>query len=318
MARSTENASARERARQMQAAQAKKDKRASLLLPIIVVVLAVAMVVGLIFWVVTRDDEGASYTEGPAPSVANEYGGITLTSSTEIAEGDDVGTVDAEDVPDRDENGTAPRQEGEPPHLVIYTDPGCPACQQMEEAYGSTIAELLDQGLITAEFRSVQVVPSPTNYSARASNAFACMAEESPENYKSYLTYITATYAQDELSNEGLAQAAQEQYGADISQCIEDGTYRPFSSWTTEQASSTLAQMNVQFATPTVFVDDQNYGLDFMEALGEEIDAYAAEADVDVDGVDVDDDDVDTDAQTEADEDAVDDGDDEAGAEDDE
>ncbi|WP_146340802.1 thioredoxin domain-containing protein [Nesterenkonia sp. NBAIMH1] len=302
MARSTESADARERARKMQAEQAKKEKRSTLLLPVIVVVLAVAMVAGLVLWVVNRDDDDAAYTEGPAPSVANEYGGITLTSSTEVADGTDIGTVDAEDVPERDDNGTAPRQEGQAPHLVIYTDPGCPACQQMEETYGSTMAELLDQGLITAEFRSVQVVGSPTNYSARASNAFACMAEESPENYKDYLTDITATYAQDELSNEGLAQAAQERYDADISSCVEEGTYRPFGSWTTNQASDTLAQMGVQFATPTVFIDDQEYGLDFMEALGEEIDAYAAEAGDDVEA------DVDPDAETDAEQDEAEEG----------
>ncbi|WP_147103417.1 DsbA family protein [Nesterenkonia populi] len=321
MARSTESATARERARQMQADQAKKDKRASLLLPVIVVVLAVVLVAGMIFWAVSRDGDEVAFTEGPAPSVANEYGGISLTSSTEIEEGADLGTVDAESTPERDENGTAPREEGEPPHLVIYTDPGCPACQQMEQSYGSTIAELLDQGLITAEFRSVQVVGSPTNYSARASSAFACMAEESPESYKDYLTYITATYAQDELSNDGLAQVAQDQYGADISECIEDGTYRPFSSWTTNQAGETLAQMGVQFATPTVFIDDQDYGLDFMEALGEEIDAYSAEIGEDAEGIDIDDEDVDTDAQTEdeAEDDAVEaPEDDEEDAEDDE
>lgn len=63
MARSTESATARERARQMQADQAKKDKRASLLLPVIVVVLAVVLVAGMIFWAVSRDGDEVAFTE---------------------------------------------------------------------------------------------------------------------------------------------------------------------------------------------------------------------------------------------------------------
>ncbi|WP_022873597.1 DsbA family protein [Nesterenkonia alba] len=301
MARNTETSSARERARKLQQQQERRQKRASLVLPVIVTVLAVAVIGGLFWWVVAREGEGANYTEGPAPAVANEHGGITLTSSTEIAEGDDLGTIDADELPETDGIGTTPREEGEPPHVIIYTDPGCPVCQQMEEQYADTMAELVDDGLITLEYRTVAVVPSQSNYSFRANNAIACMAEESPENYKSYLTHITSTYAQAEADNETLAAVARNAYDVDISECIEEGTFRPFASYTHNVASEVAAsdeRFGGGLGTPSVFIDDsQNYGLDFIGPLLEAVGEYGEEI-----GEDLDADELEEEAEEDADE----------------
>lgn len=270
------SSSAREQARKLQQAQEKKQRNQSLLLRIGVVVLAVAVIAGLTMWVFMRGD-GENYTEGPAPAVATSQGGIKLTSSTEIAEGDDVGTVDAEDV--SAEGIGAPREAGEPPALTIFTDPNCPACANFEGAYQSLFAELLDEGLITLEYHSVNYLPSSSNYSNRAGNAFVCMAEESPENYKGYLSAITAEYQGQELDNDGLAQVASERFDADIASCIEDGTYRPFIAYATNLASAEGVQ-----GTPTIYLNDQERGpSDFLDPLLEEIQAYAEEEGIESD-----------------------------------
>lgn len=44
---------------------------------------------------------------------------------------------------------------------------------------------------------------------------------------------------------------AENDYGVDISECVEDGTYRAFVSYTTGMASA-----NSVTATPSIFVDD--------------------------------------------------------------
>ncbi|NDK32727.1 DsbA family protein [Nesterenkonia haasae] len=250
--------SAREQARKLQQEQERKQKMQSLLLRIGVVVVAVAVVVGLTLWVVNRGDNG-SYTEGPAPAAANEQGGFVLTSSFELVEGEDIGTVDAEDIgdvpaaesPEDMPVGVEPREEGEPPHVLIYTDAACPGCGSFESAYHQMLTEWVDAGAITLEYRSVQF--QPMAYSARAANAFACMAEDHPENYLSFLGSVTAERAQGaEYSNDELAARAQNDYGVDISDCVEDGDYRAFVSYTTD-----LASANSVTATPSIFVDGE-------------------------------------------------------------
>lgn len=263
MARST--ASAREQARKMQQEQERKQKVRSMALRLSVVVVALAVITGLSFWVFMRGG-GGSYTEGPAASAANEQGGFTLTSSTELTEGEDIGEVDSENLDGVETNdgsgpppGAEPRAEGEPPHVLIYTDAACPGCAGFEAQYHQQLAEWVDSGAITLEYRSVEFVAP---YSARAANAFACMAEESPENYQSFLGSTTAdrmNMDQDGISNEELAQRAQEQYGVDISDCVNNGDYRAFVNYTTAVAGA-----NGVNATPTIYVDDVHVE-EFME-----------------------------------------------------
>ncbi|WP_300343577.1 thioredoxin domain-containing protein [Nesterenkonia sp.] len=274
MAQST--GSAREQARRLQQQQERRQKTQSLLLRVGVVVLALVVVVGLTIWVMTRGG-GGNYTEGEAPAAANEQGGIVLTSSSELAEGDNLGQIDAEDPGEAETVGAGdlppgvePREEGEPPHVIIYTDAGCPHCGQLESAYHSMFAEWLDAGAITLEYRSLSFVAPP--YSQRTANAFACMAEEAPEHYQSYLGTVTAARADGstEYSNDELAELAQQNYGADISNCVSDGTYRAFAEYTTN-----LASQNGISGTPTIFVDDtaveqpMNVGEVILEAVGE-------------------------------------------------
>lgn len=248
-------AGAREQARKLQQEQERKQKTQSLLLRIGVVVVAVALVAAIAFVVLNREDNG-SYTEGPAPSVVNEQGGVVLTSSTELAEGDDLGTIDAETI---DESliadaqagetppGVEPREEGEPPHVVIYTDAACPGCGNFETQFHQILSEWLDAGAITMEYRSVNFLSS---YSVRAGNAFLCMAEEHPENYSSFLGNVTAERTQGaDYSNDELAARAESDYGVDISECISNGDYRAMMNY-----NGTLASENGVPGTPDVYV----------------------------------------------------------------
>lgn len=81
------NGSAREQARKLQQEQERKHKTQSLLLRIGVVVVSLVVVGALVFFAVLRPDDNESYTAGPAPSAANEQGGISLSSTSELEEG---------------------------------------------------------------------------------------------------------------------------------------------------------------------------------------------------------------------------------------
>lgn len=251
MARTSQNGSAREQARKMQQEQERKERMRSLLLRLGVVAVAVAVVVGLTFYVVNRGggDGGGQYTTGAAPSVANEEGGITLTSTTELADGDDLGEVSSDDVPGS--AGAVPggveTEEGEVPHVVIYSDPSCPSCQQFDAQNHEQIGQWLDAGEITVEYRLVNLV-NP-QYAQRANAASACVAESSPE---SYFDFLGQTTLGGEQSVDELVSAA-EGMGADISECMEDTTFHAFTGYTTSQA-----QTQESFSgTPTIFVDGE-------------------------------------------------------------
>ena len=282
MARTSQDGGAREQARKMQQEQERKERMRSLLLRLGVVAVAVAVVAALTLYVVNRggDDGGGQYTTGAAPSVANEEGGITLTSSTELAEGDDLGEVSSDDVPGGDGMvpGGVETEEGEVPHVVIYTDPSCPSCQQFDAENHEQIGQWLDAGEITAEYRSVNLV-NP-QYAQRANAASACVAEGSPESYFDFLGQATLG---GEQSVDQLVSAA-EGMGADISECMEDTTFHAFTGYTTTQA-----QTQESFrGTPTIFVDgEQLEGWQegaFTEAVNSAIEDHGGDADEDADG----------------------------------
>lgn len=160
------------------------------------------------------------------PSLAGDQGGFVLTSPSQIS----------------------PDGQTDAPHVVIYSDPACPACAQMEASFHSDLDQWLTEGAITVEYRSVAFV---SDYSHDAANAFACMAEESPENYFSYLGEVTAERVNvDELSEDELTERAG-RHGADIGQCITDGSFESFVTDTTETA---LEDGGIE-GTPTVIID---------------------------------------------------------------
>lgn len=271
MARTSQNGSAREQARKMQQEQERKERMRSLLLRLGVVVVAIAVVAGLTFYVVNREGGGGQYTTGPAPAAANEEGGFQLASTTELLDGEDLGEVSTDDIPGN--AGNVPdgvETEGEVPHVVIYTDPSCPSCQAFEAENHEQIGQWLDAGAITVEYRSVNIVGQ---YAQRANNAIACVAEESPENYFSFLGQ--ATYG-GEVSEDELVSIAGG-LGADISECVDEGTYRAFTGYTTAQAQ---AQDGFN-GTPTVYVDGELLGDwregGFAEAVNAAIEAHGGD-----------------------------------------
>ncbi|MGQ7787802.1 DsbA family protein [Nesterenkonia sp. PF2B19] len=298
----TSGGSARDQARRIQQEEEAKQRRTSVMLRVGVIVVALAVVVGLTFFIINQraGQERMTASEGPAPASANEQGGITLTSATEIIDGADLGTVDASDVPESETElpiGVEPGEEGEPPHLVVYADVNCVHCANFETEHGEQIKEWVDAGQITVEYRMVGFLDqnSTTNYSSRGANATVCMAEESPENYLDYLAEVVTHQPQGELSNDELVARA-EAYGADIESCVEGGTYRAFVTYTSRQASAQGVG-----GTPTVYLDDEDWStseMGFREFVESRI--GDADADEDADDEDADAEDADGDADDES------------------
>ncbi|MFC4398302.1 MULTISPECIES: DsbA family protein [Micrococcaceae] len=259
-------AEAREKARLIREAQAKKDKRNKLLIGwgIVAAVVVILVVVGLV--VAGNIQRNAPIADqGPTPANANAHGGVTLLANNQVAKTEPA-TVDAASLGDAPKTPpaevVAPGAEaeaGKPVKVVLYVDFICPVCKDFETRYNDQLTSLRNDGKITVEYRPLGFLDSrsTTNYSSRAANAAACVANTAPEKYADY---FNALYAQQPaegsagLSDNDLKKMASDM-GVDINSCVDDKTYRPFVKFTTKEASAIGVT-----GTPTVFVDGKQWG----------------------------------------------------------
>lgn len=178
------------------------------------------------------EEEGTAPQQphGAYPAAGTDEGGFILTAPDELAA------------------GAAP--EG-PVHVVTYTDAGCPACGNFESTFHDQLEGWLAAGDIALEYRSMNWIRPP--YSGDAANAFACMAEEAPEHYLEFLGSITAE--QDggfQLQKQGLAERAEQDYGVNITDCVDEDRYADFVAGAGEHG---LAQGIA--GTPTVIINGE-------------------------------------------------------------
>ncbi|WP_285249045.1 thioredoxin domain-containing protein [Pseudarthrobacter sp. efr-133-R2A-89] len=259
-------AEAREKARLIREAQAKKDKRNKLLIGwgIVAAVVAILVVVALVVTSSLKQNAPIA-DQGPTPANANIHGGVTLLANSDVAKSDPA-TVDANSVGDAPKTPpaevVAPGAEaeaGKPVKVVLYVDFICPICKNFETQYNDQLTSLRNDGKITVEYRPLGFLDSrsTTNYSSRAANAAACVANTAPQKYADY---FNALYAQQPaegsagLSDNDLKKMASDM-GVDIGSCVDDKTYRPYVKYTTKEASAIGVT-----GTPTVFVDGKQWG----------------------------------------------------------
>ncbi len=248
-------ASAREQAQKMHAAQEAADKRKSLFIKLGVLV-AVLAVVALVVALVLQKNEGTVADSGAVPKGGNVAGGITLTSDKTLADTSGL-TVDINKVGAAPTEAAAPTPrdyeaapKGEPINLLFYVDVNCVHCADFETQYADQIGSWLAAGDVTVEYRTVAFLDagSPTNYSSRGANALACVADAAPASYLPFSKALFANYPNGELKNKELAQLAKDN-GADVTSCINDGTFRPFAKFT-----DAAARVDAIGGTPSVFV----------------------------------------------------------------
>ncbi|WP_285244389.1 thioredoxin domain-containing protein [Pseudarthrobacter sp. fls2-241-R2A-127] len=259
-------AEAREKARLIREAQVKKDKRNKLLIGwgIVAAVVAILVVVALVVTSSLKQNAPVA-DQGPTPANANIHGGVTLLANSDVAKSDPA-TVDANSVGDAPKTPpaevVAPGAEaeaGKPVKVVLYVDFICPICKNFETQYNDQLTSLRNDGKITVEYRPLGFLDSrsSTNYSSRAANAAACVANTAPEKYADY---FNALYAQQPaegsagLSDNDLKKIASDM-GANIGSCVDDKTYRPYVKYVTKEASAIGVS-----GTPTVFVDGKQWG----------------------------------------------------------
>lgn len=276
-------AEAREKARLIREAQLKKDKRNKLLIGwgIVAAVVAILAVVALVVTTSIRQNTPIA-DQGPVPANANVNGGVTLLANSDVKTTEPA-SVDIANVPAKPDTLPNPvvvpgaeAEEGQPVKVVAYIDFICPVCKRFEDTYNDALTGLRNEGKISLEYRPLGFLDrmSSTNYSSRAANAAACVADQAPDKYAEYIDVLFTNQPAEGgpgLSDDELKSLASG-IGADINSCVDDKTFRPYVKYSTQLAS------NIGITgTPTVFIDGKQWdgGTDLNAEIQAAIDAKA-------------------------------------------
>ncbi len=251
-------AEAREKARQLRHEQQKKERRTRLLLQGGVALAAVAIiaVIALVLVNSVRPD-------GPGPR-------NMASDGIRIGEG-----LVAVSTPALGPNDRPVTSEANPPGVVdiqIFVDYLCPFCADFEAENGELIRTLVESGAATVEYRPIAILTNMsagTQYSLRAANAAACVANFDPDSFFDVNEALFA--AQPEEGSAGLDDAelldviqAAGAGSTQLESCIADRTFRSWVQAATDRAvTGPLAVRNAEIesimGTPTVLVNGELY-----------------------------------------------------------
>lgn len=270
---------ARENARQIAAAQAKKEKTAKTILyvGIGVVVVVVAAVVGVLIF--QQSKPGIT----PANYVAN---GVSMAKDGEVVQPKQMPDGEESDLPTPAEAGAKKNAAT----VTVYLDFQCPGCKAFEEANTPTLEKLADEGSIVLEYKPVSILDrmsSGNEYSTRSANLAACVVDSQPETVRDFFPAMYAQQPEEQgngRTDEELLKVAEEA-GVDTSKkltsdpeqtvesCVTDQSFKDF----VEKSSKEALDSGVE-ATPWVLIngkqtdktsDPQALTLEILKATGE-------------------------------------------------
>ncbi|CAJ1500680.1 DsbA family protein [[Mycobacterium] kokjensenii] len=213
------------------------DNKRNLATQIGLVAIVVVFAVGLLGWIVWNGKHG---------KVAADAGeGIRVTSSKLV-------TKDGTDEPKA--------------VVTFYEDFLCPACGNLERAFGPTVSRLIDSGAIAADYHMVAIVSGRDDYSKRAGAAAYCVADESNDAFRRFHTALyTKELQPDEMDlsfpdNARLIELARQAgAGGTVPACINSGKYL-------KMVGGMVAASGIH-GTPTLRINGEDYTPSTPEAL---------------------------------------------------
>ncbi|MEB3049681.1 thioredoxin domain-containing protein [Mycolicibacter sp. MYC123] len=148
---------------------------------------------------------------------------------------------------------------GEPKAVLeFYEDFLCPACGNLERAFGPTVSRLIDSGAIAADYHMVAIVTGRDDYSMRAGAAAYCVADESNDAFRRFHTALYTKEMQPEETditfpdnNRLIELARQAGAGGSVPACINSGKYL--------KLVDGMARAGGIHATPTLRINGEDY-----------------------------------------------------------
>lgn len=191
-----------------------------------------------------RGSEPLDISQVTTPSAANDKGGIP------------VGT-------DRVAGSTV---EGDAVVVEVVYDYQCPHCANFEAANHADISSLLESGNVQFIFRPVSFMDYASNgkeFSTRASNAAAVVADRSPEYFLDFHGALFANQPTGNgLTDDDIADIAREvgvpqETIDEFTTTAPNSDERVFSRWIA--AATELVSDELGLSTPTIIVDGQRF-----------------------------------------------------------
>lgn len=250
---------ARDHAREMREAAARKKKRNRLFVQGGVILGALA-IAGVVLLVVTN------LTRPPSPGPLNMASdGIILTGDGTNMSYEKTKAIAAGAEP----VASTPSTEAGVVSIVMYTDYQCPICQQFETANGDQLETWVKAGVATLEIHPIAILDGQSlgaRYSSRSTNAAACVANFEPDKF---WAVNRAFYAQQPgEQTAGLTNAQITSLVADagaktseVADCIANETFKTWVADATERSREPVPNSDLQEigGTPTVLVNGQQY-----------------------------------------------------------
>lgn len=213
----------------------------------------VLVVVGV--WIVGSAPKPIAYQgEGPLdvaavtrPSTANDSGGIPV--GTDLAAGSSA-------------------RDGADAVVEVVFDYQCPHCANFEGVNAPDIQALLEMGNVEFIFRPVAFMDYASGgkeFSTRAANAAATVADRSPEHYLDFHNALLANQPQrNGLSDDEIAKIALDvgvpQATVDEFTALVPGTdERVFSRWVAAATQHTTEYLGGNLSTPTVLINGKMF-----------------------------------------------------------
>lgn len=275
---------ARAKALAMRKEQERKAKR-NRIVAITLLVVAVVALVGAGYWIAKQNHEntasGSNVVYGGSssnvvapkvsdvtgPSTANDQGGVFINK-------DGVGHTASGDVVVR-----------------IYFDLQCPYCKQFDAANSGELDKLAAEDGVTIEYRPISFLNEAslgTNYSTRAANAVAIVADKDPEHFTKFITALYDDQPAEQtkgLTDAKIADIAQGvgvpssvtdtfahtvkgtyQTSSSGSTTSHDGEWRTMAPWVFAATAQASTDMNGSLGTPTILIDGTKYEGDLYTA----------------------------------------------------
>lgn len=225
---------ARAQAEKLRQQQDSREKRSRNILMIVLGAIVV-LVIGVGFVIFQQSQKTLlDAFEGSAPSTSDNHGGIPA------GETGAAGVVDAD-----------------APVLQVYIDFMCPYCGDFEAANQGDLEELRASGDLTVTYQimsNLDELSQGTQYSTRAANAAATVANDAPEQFVAFVEAMFANQPEEQTTGLTDEQIAQIAVDAGVPQAVADtfvdGTYTEWVGVATRQA-----QREGVRGTPTVELD---------------------------------------------------------------
>lgn len=248
---------AKERARELRDQHKKQERRRRLTLQLSVLG-GVAVVLGIV--AVTLLTMNQSPSRGPLNMASD---GITIGEGlkAERTAGLKAGTVPA--TVERAADGVI--------DITVYVDYLCANCGTFDEKNSAQLRQWIDSGAATLEVRPIAILSAKsagTQYSLRAANAAACVAEFSPDRFLDFHNELFVDQPEEGsegLSDEALLERAETAGVGNLSRvksCIDS---KRFNAWVLSATARALngpipgADIPAVTTVPTIIVDGKQF-----------------------------------------------------------